>query len=126
MNTRVFDETELDQARQQAKSYPFVLVRELSQIWLGETQEANINWGEATELRFFSEQSELRFFGGAGRLRAVLLEDGDEADSLHQDRTFSLAHKRYFGKSLTIREHFGYDEDGQLFVRASRLKGWVK
>lgn len=104
--------------------FPFVLVRELSRVWLGETEKAEIAWGEATELRFFNDTAELRFFGTAGRLQAVLLEDVAE-DTCH-DRTFPLAHNGAFGQKLTVREYLDYDEDGQLYVKATRLKGWVK
>lgn len=125
MKQKVFKTAaELEQARKESAAFPFVLVRELSRVWLGETEKAEIAWSEATELRFFSEHSELRFFGTAGRLRAVLLEDVAE-DTCH-DRTFPLAHNGAFGQELTVREYLDYDEDGQLYVKATRLKGWVK
>lgn len=114
----------LNEARARCADYPYVLVRELSRIWLGETRKADINWDEITELRFFSESAELRLFRRDGNLQAVLLEDDSEDESL--DKTFPLAHNKAFGEWLTVREYLAYDEDGQLYVRASRLKGWVK
>lgn len=115
---------ELDEARARCADYPYVLVRELSRIWLGETREADINWDEITELRFFSESAELRLFRRDGNLQAVLLEDESEDDCL--DKTFPLAHNGAFGEQLIVREYLAYDEDGQLFIAAERLKGWVK
>lgn len=115
---------ELDEARAMCLDYPYVLVRELSRIWLGETRKAEINWDEITQIRFFSERAELRLFRRDGALQAVLLEDDSEGDCL--DKTFPLAHNGAFGTWLTVREYLDYDEDGQLFVKASRLKGWVK
>lgn len=116
---------ELEQAKAMCAEFPYVLVRELSRIWLGERENApEINWNDAVELRFFSERAELRFFRGDGALQAVLLEDDGEEDSL--DKTFRLAHNRAFGEKLIVQEYLAYDEDGQLFIAASRLKGWVK
>ncbi len=115
---------ELEQARKDSAAFPYVLVRELSRVWLGERQRAELNWDEATELRFFNDTSELRFFGGAGRLQAVLL--ADEAEDKCHDRSFPLAHNGAFGRELTVREYLDFDEDGQLYVKATRLKGWVK
>ena len=106
---------ELEQARKDSAAFPYVLVRELSRVWLGERQRAELNWDEATELRFF---------GGAGRLQAVLL--ADEAEDKCHDRSFPLAHNGAFGRELTVREYLDFDEDGQLYVKATRLKGWVK
>ena len=59
-------------ARALSDAFPYVLVRELSRVWLGERGKARINWEEATELRFFSETGELRLFERSGARRAAL------------------------------------------------------
>lgn len=115
-----------EEARAQSDAFPYVLVRELSRVWLGERAKARINWEDATELRFFSETGELCLFERAGERRAALIEDENEDNSTHLDRVFQLDHAQKYGTLLTVREYFGYDEDGQLCIAATRLKGWVK
>lgn len=113
-----------EEARARSAEYPYVLVRELSRLYLGKTENAALNWSEATEVRFFCETSELRFFEQGNDLAAVLLEDEEEDETTCLDRFCPLGHSGHFGKQITLREYFGYDSDGQLYVKAVRLKDW--
>lgn len=114
------------EAKTMAQGYPYVLVRELSRLYLGEAAQADIRWDELTEARFFNDTSELRIWEEGGQFSAVLLEDEGEDTTTCMEKSYNLAHKGVFGKKLTVVEYFGYDEDGQLYRAATRLKGWVK
>lgn len=114
------------EAENMAQGYPYVLVRELSRLYLGETAQTDILWDELTEARFFNDTSELRIWEEDGQFSAVLLEDENEDETTCMEKSYNLAHKGLFGKKLTVLEYFEYDEDGQLYRAATRLKGWVK
>ena len=53
MKVKKWDDTEA--AKEMAQRYPYVLLRELSRVYLGETDRANIQWEEVTEARFFDD-----------------------------------------------------------------------
>ena len=40
------------------------------------------------------------------------------------DRTFRIENEKAFGKSITIRQTIGRDEDGQAYIKTSRLLRW--
>ena len=113
-------------AKEMAQRYPYVLLRELSRVYLGETDRANIQWEEVTEARFFDDTSELRFWEQDGQLFAVQLEEEEEAEDTCMEQDYALAHDGNFGRTLTVVEYLAYDEDGQLYRAATRLKGWGK
>ena len=54
------------------------------------------------------------------------LEDAQEDETTCVERTYPLAHRGAFGQALTVVEYLQYDEDGQMYRAATRLKGWVK
>lgn len=116
----------IEDAKQRGSALPWVLVRQFSSIQMGRTKDIAIDWEEVTEVRFFGETEEIRIFEASGTLCAAALRDaGDEVeDETCHDMTCKLEHKPHFGNEITIREYFDYDEDGQLYVAASRLKGW--
>lgn len=114
------------EAQVQAQDYPYVLVRELSRVYLGEASQVDIQWDEVTEVRFFDGQSELRIWREEKALTAVRLEDAQEDETTCVEWTYPLAHKGAFGQALTVVEYLQYDEDGQMYRAATRLKGWVK
>lgn len=118
--------TDIEVAKQRGSDLPWVLVRELSTLKLGATETISIHWDEVTEARFFGETKEVRIFESGGILCAAVLRDAEDEieDETCHDMTYQLEHKPHFGSEVTIREYFDYDEDGQLYVTASRLKGW--
>ena len=42
------------------------------------------------------------------------------------EQDYALTHDGNFGRTLTVVEYLAYDEDGQLYRAATRLKGWGK
>ena len=85
MKVKKWDDTEA--AKGMAQRYPYVLLQELSRVYLGETDRANIRWEEVTEARFFNDTSELRFWEQDGQLFAVQLEEEEEAEEAALDTT---------------------------------------
>lgn len=129
MKTRaneLFRVISLNDAKEQGQLLKWVLVRQLSSIAMGEVSKKTIDWDEVTEVRFFDDKKEIRIFERDGELSAAVIADsaGDVDGVDFRDRTISLEHKEAFGEEITVREYFDYDEDGQIFVAATRLKGW--
>lgn len=117
----------LHEAMAWAEGYPFVYLRMLSSVSMGNTSEIlpRICWEEVEEARFFGPSGELRVFDDGAALTAAVLEDGPhETEYSVQDRTCPLAHDGAFGREIVVRDYLDYDGDGQLFVSASRLKDW--
>ena len=114
------DKLEVFSAKERISKLNYARVQELSDYWIGrvidmrETDESEI-----VEARFFSESEEVRFFRQDGILSAVRVADGDaefiDEEFVLSDR-FSAA-----GKSVTVRYYLEEDEDGQIYVSATRL-----
>ncbi len=129
MKTRaneLFRVISLNDAKEQGQLLKWVLVRQLSSVAMGEVINMPIDWDEVTEVRFFDEEKEIRIFERDGDLcSAVIADSASDVENVDfRDRTISLEHKGAFGREITVREYFDYDEDGQIFVAATRLKGW--
>lgn len=122
----LFKEISLEDAKREGMVLPWALIRQLSLVQMGETSRLSIDWDEVTEARFFDNDKEIRIFEAEDGLSAVLLSDGEnEAEGVtYRDTVRELEHKEWFGAAVSVREYFGYDEDGQLCAVASRLNGW--
>lgn len=99
---------------------PYALVRSLSTVTLGKTPRA-VEIEELLEARFFSENEEIRLFRKNGGLNAVLLRE-EPADSVLED-TFRIENGA-LGRSVTVRHLLDFDEDGQAYIKTTRLAGW--
>lgn len=106
----------------QAANYPFSFIRCFSEVLLG-ANTAQLDTENLLEARFFGLEGELRIYRDGDMLKAVTLseEDGDET----LDERYRIANPR-FGRELTIRKILAFDEDGQAYVRATRLMDWRK
>lgn len=107
-------------ALEQGLTLPFALVQSLSCVTLGKTPE-NVDTTELLEARFFDAKEEIRIFRRDDALCAVKLEE--EPEDCPLEETYSLDNRR-FGGSVTVRHTLRGDEDGQMFVSATRLCGW--
>jgi hypothetical protein len=122
----------VETAKREGMALPWALVRQLSSFQMGKTEALSIDWDEVTEVRFFDESKEIRLFERNGELSAAIVSDSEEDKKNEKNKenvTFrdvqkELGHKGQFGSAVTIREYFAYDEDGQLYLAASRLKDW--
>lgn len=129
MKTRqneLFKVISLEDAKREAMALSWALVRQLSLVQMGEVSTLSIDWDEVTEARFFDSEKEIRIFEAGDGFLAVILSDGEnEIENVtYRDMEHKLEHKNQFGTAVSVREYFGYDEDGQISVVASRLKGW--
>lgn len=119
-----FKEMEAGEAYQKINEYRYALIYMISDIAFGKTEELELpDWEECQEARFFSEDQELHIFELDGEKTAVeIVDDGAEEDVC--DKKFQLD-KRFSGDGnlLCVREYLAYDEDGQVFVKLTRLKG---
>jgi hypothetical protein len=116
----------VETAKREGMALPWALVRQLSSFQMGKTEALSIDWDEVTEVRFFDESKEIRLFERNGELSAAIVSDSEEdtENVTFRDVQKKLEHKGQFGSAVTIREYFAYDEDGQLYLAASRLKDW--
>lgn len=129
MNARakaLFRVISLNDAKTEGQLLQWVLVRQLSAVAMGEVSKIPIDWEDVTEVRFFDDEKEIRIFERRGKLCAAVIADvAEDVEGVDfRDRTFPLEHRGVFGQEITMREYFDYDEDGQIFVVATRLKGW--
>lgn len=112
---------EVSQALDRGKALPYALIRSLSRVTLGPTPK-DIDLPELIEARFFSSDEEVRIFQGETGLQAACVWEGSGDTVI--EHTDKLANKALFGRSMTVRQHLSFDEDGQAYVALTRLAGW--
>lgn len=110
-----------DAALERGRALPYALLRTFSAVSLGPTPETLPALEELLEARFFSRDEEIRVFRDGGTLRAVALREASGTVTLESAYEIDNAS---FGRSLTVRETLGFDDDGQAYVVMSRLSGW--
>lgn len=111
----------LEEAFSLVSSFPFAWIQELSRMTLGKNPGLPMQ-EEILEARYFDSSRELRLFPGEGGLQACLLitEDADHClTEVHNIENTGL-----FGSSLTLGRVLDFDEDGQAYVKATRLMDW--
>ena len=114
------EQLEVREALEQGSCLPWALVRSLSRVTLGPAPES-LDPAELVEARFFDSCREVRIFRNDGALQAVCLT-GEEQDSTLEE-TYDTAGDGFSGR-LTLCRVLDADEDGQTYIRASRLMGW--
>lgn len=123
MSIRVTEMEDPKAVVNEAKSYPFALVYQISSVFLGKTADlGELSWDEMTEARFFSDTQELRYFVREGVPEAVLISEDGACEYVDEKRRLG-ARFSGAGKSVIVRKYINYDEDGQAFVEACRLVG---
>ena len=114
------EKLDIEQALQLGAGLPFSLIRSLSRVTLGRTP-SQIGTDELIEACFFSETEEVRLFRQDGALKAVRLIE-ESGDRLLRE-TYALENPR-FGEEIQVARLLEADEDGQMYVTATRLTGW--
>lgn len=113
----------LNEAHQKAETYTYALLFMISKRILCKTEDLpETDWEECQEARFFSEDRELHIFEGEEGMQAVEVSDADKEDIMIKEYELD----RYFeelGNTLLVQEYLEYDEDGQVYVGLTRLKG---
>lgn len=97
----------------QQEGYQHIWLQEYSRVELLPVKAAkDLNAGDLLEARIFTDQKEIHIFPAEEGLKAVVTvtEDGDD----YFEETQLLRER--FGKSLTLRNFVGYDDDGQAYI----------
>lgn len=117
------EKVDLNDAHQKIGEYTYGLLFMISERILCRTKELPaIDWEECQEARFFSDEKELHIFEGEEGMQAVEVFDTGEEDILVKEYELD----RYFkdiGNTVLVQEYLEYDEDGQVYVGLTRLKG---
>lgn len=103
--------------------YDYALIYNISSMKLCKTEKlTDFDIGECLEARFFSGQQELHIFDGEEGKEAIIIHDSDPEYII--TKKYELANKyQTEGKYILVNEYISYDEDGQLFIEHTRLKG---
>ena len=114
------EKLEIAAARDRIGGLSYATVQGISEYRIGKAADLkDIDEAECIEARFFSEAEEIRFFRKDDGLNAVKISDGDAE---YMDEDYIMADKfASVGKSVTLRKYLEEDEDGQVFVAATRL-----
>lgn len=115
---------EINSALKLGEKLDFIFIRNLSELYLGETQKYNkfINLEECIEVKFFDQTQEIRIFNDeSNQLKAVLisLEENDQTIQ----KNFSLQNKT-LGSEIAVTNILDFDEDGQVFIKTRILSSW--
>lgn len=114
------EKMELQAALSKGKSLPWAMIRSLSTVTLG-PPPSDIPEDDLLEARFFSPDEEIRIFRNDGKLHAVLLRDEKNDEFL--DHTYRISNPE-LGTEITVRSYLGFDDDGQAYLKNSRLTNW--
>lgn len=116
-------EIEPEKAYESIKNYKYALVYMISQLKLSKTEDlGEIDWEECLEARFFSEDKELHIFDVEGEKRVVEVCDDGQEDVIEKE--YQLDNKfKNVGNTVVVQEYLAYDNDGQVRVELTRLKG---
>jgi hypothetical protein len=118
-----------EQARASYREFEYALLYMMSEeLRIRRTDEpGEICWEECLEARFFSEDKELHLFCDGESMKAVCVSDEGEceSDDIQIQIQKYLLDKRCsgIGKTLVVQEYLEADEDGQIQVKLTRLKG---
>ena len=107
-----------------AGTMPFVYAAFFDKLFLGNNSFQNIDFEKIDNARFFGPTGELRVFRKGDSLCAVWIDDTPQEGEMEiaLDRTILLQSR--FGESLQVRQHIVFDEDGQAYIRTTRLVSW--
>lgn len=111
----------IDEVKSSYMNYDYALVYEFSDVKFGKTSETVINWEECMEAFLIKNDEQMHVFERNGRLVAEsFLETEQKYDSA--DKIYKIrGGVDLSGKNITVREYLDTDEDGQAFVKYSRI-----
>lgn len=117
------EKVSLNEAHQKVEEYTYALLFMISERILCRTKDLPaIDWEECQEARFFSEDKELHIFEGEEGMQAVEVSDTGEEDIVIKEYELDGYFKK-IGNTVLVQEYMEYDEDGQVYVGLTRLKG---
>lgn len=109
-----------DQAVSLGLQQPFAYITRLSEVTVGSTP-AELSLEELLEARFFGPDREIRIWQEGDGFCALAVEEEAQDEYLDQPRAIRSSR---FGRTLTLRRYLAYDEDGQAYIRDTRLVHW--
>lgn len=109
----------LNEALERGREFPYSFIMEYSRLYIGKNTE-ELKPDELTEARFFAYGGELRIYKDEEGFKGFLLTETEEDEFI--DKTVKLLHG--FGKTLTLRYLLASDEDGQTFIKYTRMVQW--
>lgn len=111
-----------DDAKSKVRDYPRALLYYMSSLEYKPTADCgDIDWKECIEARFFSDKEELHIFKDEDEFECVIVGDDVEEDVSYKTYELANRYRRNGEEKLTVKEYLDYDEDGQVFVKATRL-----
>lgn len=113
-------ELEAGQALERGLRLPYALIRCQSRMTLGRTPQS-VDLTQVLEARFFDADNEIRLFRGDGELRAAQLR-GESGDLCIREQ-IPIENPR-LGAEIAVCRHLDADEDGQTYIKTTRLCGW--
>lgn len=113
-------ELEAGQALEQGLRLPYALIRSQSRTTLGPTPQT-VDLAQVLEARFFDADREIRLFRRDGELRAAQLR-GESGDLCIREQ-IPIENPR-LGAEIAVCQHLDADEDGQTYIKTTRLCGW--
>lgn len=109
-----------DQAVVLGLQQPFAYITRLSEVTVGRTP-AEFSQEELLEARFFGPDREIHIWHDGDGFCAAALDEEAGDEYLDQPRCIR---SKCFGRSLTLRRYLAYDDDGQAYIRDTRLVHW--
>ena len=114
----------IEEVKQTISDYEYGLVYENSAMLFGQTEELReVDWEQLQEAFFFDNNAQLHIFRDEDELKAIIIED-EEGDE-YQLRTYLLnrtdARTSAVGKELVVKEYLEQDEDGQVYIKCTRM-----
>ena len=122
MNYKV-EKIAIDMVSSLISEFQYALIYYFSEVCLCnvvEMKEFDIN--QCQEARFFGEKKELHLYRVDDQMKAVLVSDGEAP--VYVDKKYAVSNQfKKAGNAIIAREYIDYDQDGQLNVKLTRLKG---
>lgn len=115
-----FENIDKSTAKERIKDLRFAVVQSLSEYKMGMARDLiDFDEKECVEARFFSEEEEVRFFRKGDSLESVRSTD-DGSCCLDEELVIADRFKAV-GNEAVVRNYLEEDEDGQVYVAATRL-----
>lgn len=110
-----------DDALVNVSKYSYALLYKFSEVKLCKADKiVTSDWDECTEARIFDDTEEVHIFP----LEEKFYQLSDSAFEFWKDEKFILSNftgKVIDGKTLVVRKYIALDQDGQAYIKASRL-----
>ena len=114
-----------EEGKKLVQDYEYALVYYFSDKYFGEVSAlAEIDWDECIEAYFFNKTGQLYMYEyESSEMDATVFEEKQDVKYNYIDRNYEIASafKADAGKKITVREYLDSDEDGQTFVKYTRL-----